>query len=347
MLFVTNRALKEGLKSEAGRAVNFDEDNDEPLASVFFCEKHEDGMTEIMSDPFLDRVRQNSVKEIIVFVHGFNNTTEKTFEAAAKIQGRCDEIAKGDYLVIPLIWPNGGKTGIVRDYYEDQDRADGSVIAFARILAKFLEWRAEHDGEVGCLKRVNLLAHSMGVRVAVGTLERWRERDQTLPRVFRNVFLVAADVPNETLERGKSGYPLVETSRTLTVYHADDDLAMRASKVANVRNREVTRRLGHTGPEEMSRTASNVFAVDCNDFNDAEDPGSGHGYFSGVALRHMMFTLRTGRVDVNDRFVVPDNHQRAVRLPGTYPDPIDARALNAVDRQRLRPPDTPPATQEI
>jgi esterase/lipase superfamily enzyme len=345
MLFITNRALEQSLRSRRNRRVSFDMDNNEPQASVFFCEKHEDGMTEIMSEPFLDRLRDSKVKEILIYVHGFNNTPDSAFEAGGKLQKRCDEMAKGDYLVLPLIWPNGAKPGIVRDYYDDQDRADGSSIAYARTLAMFLDWRAQHDNEAGCLKRINLLSHSMGNRVSVKTLERWRERGAALPRVFRNVFLVAADVPNEVLERGEPGQALVDAARTVTVYHADDDLALRASKVANVRNRELTRRLGHTGPEDMNRTPSHVFSVDCNDFNHAEDPGAGHNYFTGTAFSHMMFTLKTGRVDVSDEFVIPDNHPRAVRLLSSYPKKLPSADINAGERRTLTTPDEPSATE--
>lgn len=344
MLFITNRALRQSRRSRKNRPVDFDLDNDEPQASVFFCEAHGADKTELMSGPFLQRFQGETCQEIIVFIHGFNVQPEHALSGARLIQERCDQMAAGRFLVLPLIWPVGGKTGVIRDYYDDQDRADGSAIGFARILAKFLEWRAKNEDDAACLKRVNVLAHSMGGRVATKTLQRWRERDRALPRVFRHVFLVAADVPNEVLERGEAGHALTESARTVTVYSADDDLALRASKVANVRNQELTRRIGHTGPEDMNRTPSHVFSVDCNDFNSIEDPGDGHGYYAGTALRHMMFTMKTGTVDLSDGFLIPDNHPRAVRLLRDYPEALGSGDVNAGARDTLNRPRRDPGT---
>ena len=66
-------------------------------------------------------------------------------------------------------------------------------------LEKFIAWRSsekynpEHDP---CLKRINLLAHSMGNRVVRGTLANWNRYDLAhgVPLIFRNTFLIAADV---------------------------------------------------------------------------------------------------------------------------------------------------------
>lgn len=337
MLFITNRALEQSHRSRSGRKVSFDMDNNEPQASVFFCETGKNQMTEVMSEGLLERLRTSKCEEILVYIHGFNNTPESAFAAAKQLQDQADaHDTKGRLLVLPMIWPNGAKPGIIRDYYDDQDRADGSAIGYARILAKFLAWREQHQDDAACLKRVSLLAHSMGNRVATKTLQRWRERENFLPRVFRNVFLVASDIENEALERGEVGHALVDAARTVTVYFADDDLALRASKVANIRNQQLTRRLGHTGPEDMNRTPSHVFAVDCNDINRETDK-SGHNYFAGTAFTHMLFTIKTGRVDLNDGFVVPDNHPRSVRLLANYPQTLDNADTGATERQKLAP----------
>ena len=69
----------------------------------------------------------------------------------------------------------------------------------------------------------------MGNRVLRGTLWAWNNYDLAsgVPLLFRNTFLVAADVVNETLHVGHSGE---------LICHASDDLALRASKAANLKN---------------------------------------------------------------------------------------------------------------
>ena len=94
------------------------------------------------------------------------------------------------------------------------------------------------------------------------------------------------------------------------VYYAADDLAMRASKVANVANQIASRRLGHTGPEHMDLVNKNVYALDCDGFNQLYDPPVGHGYFAsdnrdnhpgnpGLVFEHMWRCIQTGRVPID------------------------------------------------
>ena len=187
------------------------------------------------------------------------------------------------------------------------------AFALARMFQKFMEWRAspEYNPEDDpCLKRINVLAHSMGNRVLRQTLANWHRYDlpQGLPLLFRNTFLVAADIVNEALHRGHSGELISHTSRNVVVYYASDDLALRASKVANVRNAVASRRLGHTGPEDMDLTPKNVYAIDCDDVNTLYDPPLGHSYFRsgetkgapGVVFDHIFESMLTGRVFPNE-----------------------------------------------
>lgn len=146
----------------------------------------------------------------------------------------------------------------------------------------------------------------MGARVLRGALESWRHDFGPVYSVFRNIFLAAADLVNETLEADGSGRCLSDAARNVTVYYANDDLALRTSKVTNLRHKIVSRRLGHTGPEDMSRVAKNVYAIDCDNFNNSIDPPVGHAYFlcdrngnASPVLSHLMQAVTTGRVDAD------------------------------------------------
>ena len=115
--------------------------------------------------------------------------------------------------------------------------------------------------------------------------------------------MIAPDVVNETLEPDQEGEFIAQTARNLVVYYAADDLALRASKVVNVRNSISSRRLGHTGPERIEKVAKNVHAVDCDDFNTQYDYPAGHGYFAsdpqgnpGLVFNHLWQCIQTGRV---------------------------------------------------
>ncbi len=86
----------------------------------------------------------------------------------------------GEVLVIPIIWPCENDLGVVKDYWDDQKSADQSAFAFARMFQKFMAWRSSADSnpeDDPCLKRINVLAHSMGNRVLRETLSNWHKYD--------------------------------------------------------------------------------------------------------------------------------------------------------------------------
>jgi esterase/lipase superfamily enzyme len=316
MLFISNRAFTQGLTPNVDqgrpfptRQVNFDLSNNEAGQSIYFCRRNGgDNYTEIGSQAFLTALKDANYQEILLYIHGFDNPPEEaTFPRAQELQRLCDTLKAQQVLVVPLLWPSKvGDSNKVQSYYDDQNAVDDSAAAYARLLQKFFEWRQLNSTFAApCTKRINLLAHSMGNRLLRGTLELTVRRyaPQGVPLIFRNVFMTAADVVNECLEPGQEGQYIPHSARNVVVYYAGDDLAMRASKVANV-GQQASRRLGHTGPEHMDKVGKNVYAVDCDEFNKDYDE-NGHGYFgadrsgnAGLMFRHLFQCIVTGRVPV-------------------------------------------------
>ena len=103
---------------------------------------------------------------------------------------------------------------------------------------------------------------------------------------------------------------ICDASRNVVVYFASDDLALRASKGANLKNKIASRRLGHAGPETMDMTANNVFVVDCDDVNTSYDTPKGHSYFladktkgsPGLVFEHLYSSLKSGLVFPEDEY---------------------------------------------
>jgi esterase/lipase superfamily enzyme len=221
------------------------------------------------------------------------------------LQWFCDQEKPNEVLVIPMIWPCDADQGMIQDYFDDQMAADASGYAFARVFEKFIGWRDDNTPlSKPCLMRINILAHSMGNRVLRSTFDNVVHyyRPNGMPLVFRNIFMVAPDLVNESLQPDREGRYICDAARNVAIYYASDDLALRASKVANVKNDIASRRLGHTGPEDMSKTPKNVYAIDCDDFNSRYDP-MGHTYFvtdnlgnPGLVFKHIWEALRTGRI---------------------------------------------------
>jgi esterase/lipase superfamily enzyme len=323
MLFITNRALNEGQtplnngNPQVPRAVSFNLSNNQAEQSVYFCRRNKDNenkyiennYTEIGGQAFLTELKNSNAKEILLYLHGYSNLPEPAiFPRTEELQRLFDLKAPGYMLVVPLIWPCDDDLGQIQDYFDDQIAADLSGVAFMRLFEKFLAWRENNSTVYNpCTKRINILAHSMGNRVLRATFASIVQYflPQGMPLVFRNIFMASADIVNEALELGQEGQYTSPAARNVVVYYAADDLAMRASKVANV-GEIASRRLGHTGPENMNKVNKNVYALDCDNFNTDYDWPNGHHYFTtdpsgnpGLLFDHMWRCIETGRVPID------------------------------------------------
>lgn len=324
MLFATNRAPKESTKTRLNRKISFPLQNTTVSQNMYFCErKGKDDYIEIGNKAFFQQLKDLPEKtQVLFYIHGFNNTGEsEIFPNAKKLQALFDQVGEpGLVLVVPLIWPcdDDSTLAFIDDYWDDQRAADASGMAFARMLGKFDSWRREEAKKPNpCTRRINVLAHSMGNRVLRNALLSWVRNDSAgqMPQLFRNVFMVAADVVNHTLERGHSGEYITHSARNVLVYFANDDLAMPASKLVNIKNKTLSRRLGMTGPENIRDVSKNVYEIDCDSFNNTFDKPTGHTYFLygpdntvSPVIQHMVEAIKDGRV-------VPANRHHVLQKP--------------------------------
>lgn len=311
MLFITNRSPQGSIRTRFGRPYKFDLNNNAPSNSIYCCERlGENHYKEIGSDKLMSRLGESKAKQILLFIHGFSNLPEPNiFPRVEQLQAYFDAKENNLVEVVPLIWPCDNDFGIIKDYWDDQKSADKSAFSFARALQFFMDWRDKAPEDAPCLKRINVLAHSMGNRVFRETLRVWNKYDLAngVPLLFRNSILMAADIVNESLEDENAGLLISQASRNVSVYYASDDLALRSSKISNLKNKVASRRLGHTGPEDMEKVRSNVYAIDCDNFNNQYDQPKGHSYFldddkksPGYVFEHLYNTIKTGRVSVDD-----------------------------------------------
>jgi len=311
MLFITNREPKGSILTETNREFEFDLDKNSPSNSIYCCERQgEDKYIELGSEVLMSRLKDSKAKQLLLFIHGFSNLPEPDiFPRVIKLQEYFDAKEPDLIQVVPLIWPCDNDLGIIKDYWDDQKSADQSAFSFARALQFFMDWRDKAPEDSPCLKRINILAHSMGNRVFRETLSAWNKYDLAngVPLLFRNTILMAADIVNESLEEQEEGRLISQSSRNVSVYYASDDLALRSSKISNLRNKVASRRLGHTGPEDCNKVQANVYSIDCDNFNNRYDTPKGHSYFLsddsnniGAVFEHMFNTIKTGRVTVDD-----------------------------------------------
>ena len=153
MLFITNRRIEGGRRSQAGRPVSFAPSDPEPGVSLYFCQRlGPDRYLELTVMPFFSRLRRSPRQQILFFLHGFNCQPERpVFPDAERLQLLCDGLAPDLIEVVPVVWPCDDDFGLVLDYFDDQRAADVSGLSLARVLGKFLGWgglrrEAQHPG---------------------------------------------------------------------------------------------------------------------------------------------------------------------------------------------------------
>lgn len=325
MLFITNRVLRAG---ESGLDVFGKEPNPSGPNEIRLVEVNEDGsevrpLEERLGNDQLseledkhgftvDRGKEWYVslrvacdlfaqargerKQLLFFVHGYNNDMGDVLRSAYELQELYDVI------VIPFSWPanGGGKISGSAAYLSDKDDARASATALHRAVEKVRSYHqlltegtrrrltidAErkypddreraHEMYARCMRQeckisINLLCHSMGNYVLkhAALFSNSSLRHLT----FDNVLLVAADVNNP----GHAGWvDNIPVRNRMYVVINEEDYALRWSRMKP--GSEQLSRLGHHLRNLVSR---NVHYIDVTNADGVDD---GHSYFKGQAV---------------------------------------------------------------
>ena len=240
---------------------------------------------------------QTEQRNLLLFVHGFNNDVEAVLD-------RAEKIAKlYNVEVVPFSWPaNGGGIKGVASYKSDKRDARASAGALSRVFelaAKLLEsmneerikalrkraarkfrdsdndeeqqiWFARENRK-GCPYTVNLMCHSMGNYVFKLVMSSTVYEGRRL--LFDNVVLVAADVNNVD----HAGWvDEINCRRRTYVTINEDDSALLVSRMKL--GDEQLARLGHYPHHLNSNHAVYI------DFTEAAEVGNSHAYFEDDAV---------------------------------------------------------------
>ena len=94
MLFVTNRRIEGSRRSQPGRSITFAQGDQEPGASLFFCQRlGPEQYVELTAVPFFSRLRRSRHRQLLFYVHGFSCQPEaRVFPDALRLQALCDAL---------------------------------------------------------------------------------------------------------------------------------------------------------------------------------------------------------------------------------------------------------------
>ncbi len=247
---------------------------------------------------------RNKSKNIILFVHGYNNKVGDALNRAKQLEQ--------DFNVIPVVfsWPaNGGGVRGTLSYLSDKQDAQCSTPAFSRVLEKVsalmirftklaleeikteLEQGKDEDELRGadyyakrnemlegyCPARLTLLTHSMGNYLLKKTIETHFNAGFT--SAFDNVVLVAADTNNYKHEEWVD---VIDSRRRIYITINENDYALAASRIKPGEAQKA--RLGHYRKRLNSEIARYI------DFTETDHVGNSHSYFAEKALKNNRVT---------------------------------------------------------
>ena len=200
--------------------------------------------------------------------------------------------------VVLFTWPSNGKALPFVSYKSDRSDATGSAGAVGRAFLKMRDFLhalgrerrldksaaladekarmlaagmrpSEVDRALGqfestelCGQKLHLLAHSMGNFVLQNALDRVWENSpgSSMPRLFDQVFLCAADVDDDVLEPEQPMARLHQLSNRVWIYHNVNDRALSVSDYTKGN----PDRLGQRGAARPQQLHQKVAQVDCS-----------------------------------------------------------------------------------
>jgi esterase/lipase superfamily enzyme len=215
------------------------------------------------SEAVFDGLRQRLIDnkaDLLLLLHGYACTMENALSNAAYLRR---DYASADRPLEAAVfcWPSDGLITPLLAYASDRDDARASAKAVARALHRFVDYLRGLPPELLCKARIHLVAHSMGNYVLRNALQAMLSDlgGRRLPRVFQNIFLMAADEDNDAFEHETKLARLPELAEAVHVYYARDDLALVISDTTKVN----PDRLGATGPRTLTNLPQKVTLVDC------------------------------------------------------------------------------------
>ncbi len=217
----------------------------------------------------------NAGRNLLVFVHGFDNTFSdavtraaynREWIAASGLDGSATS-------VIAFSWPSLGLGRIFDlpipsgDYHHDQQMARNSgfhLMSFLAVLQPILA-AARANG-----RRSILLAHSMGLLALQAAVESWFLHGKGEAMMFHQAILAAGDCAYDTFEQPNlaalSG--LSRLAERVSIYYSHADAVLKFAEVVNLG----AQRLGQNGPRDRSDPArfppAQYDMTDCTQYRD-------------------------------------------------------------------------------
>lgn len=239
-----------------------------------------DAERQLGSTAVFDGLRERLIEnraDLVLLLHGYACDFETALSNAADLKAAWSTAGRPVETAV-FSWPADGTIKPWIDYASDRDDARSSAKAVARALLRFLDYLREVERGRWCNADVHLVAHSMGNYVLRNSLQAMISDlgARRLPRVFKNIFLMAADEDNDAFEDPGKLARLPELGESVHVYFARNDRALTLSDLTKGN----PDRLGSTGPRTLTSLPHKVLLIDCAAVSETSPPtDANHQYY--------------------------------------------------------------------
>jgi len=295
----------------------------------FYLRKKREGGSLLVPSIFHGNLDAIARRECLVLLHGFNNAEGEAAAAYFGFRGRQNEIFQpGDPSAFDrrfgdAFWPGDA------DWWWFFDKVDFLVYPSAvHTAVKAGEQLANLLFHMPNLERVDFIAHSLGCRIALETVQQIRARTSV---VIRYVCLMAAAVPSEMLEPGGRYYDLMTAlaaeSTEIKILHSKQDpvlhVAFPFGQALAGFNEASGRALGRYGPAPSMPGFGATLT-------EREIPGASHGDYWG----HSRNDPSVAATEAAGRFLGLGDIERELGIPRTVGVPMDSMPARELGNQR-------------
>ena len=195
---------------------------------------HEEAVASLQGE-IRRRLAKTKRKEVVVFIHGYNNT----FNDAANATGNICRLLGGDFVCVVLTWPAGGSRGAFLGYNVDRESGEFAVADVRKAIRAI--------GQTEGVRGIHVIAHSRGTDVVASAFqqlsaEAYVSRFSITENLkVRNIVLFAPDIdidvaatkifdafsdPDAPYGARKNPNAAIPGSFHLTIYSSSSDQAL-------------------------------------------------------------------------------------------------------------------------
>ena len=157
--------------------------------------------------------------QTFIFIHGYNNS----FESSALRTAQLFYDLKFKGIPIMYSWPSTGKA---IGYFKDGNNIEKSTALFETFILDIVKSNPE--------KKLNLIAHSMGNRLLVETINSIQKKHPNIK--FENIIMAAPDVGRTNFDNNYDEQ-IIKSANQVNLYCSKKDKALNLSKILNFERR--------------------------------------------------------------------------------------------------------------